>query len=193
LSLGRLDPRKRLDLLLDAFALIVEEIPEARLRIVGRPGYAPNQLSLVKNFRHRAKVEYQGAVPRHEVPALLRETSVLMQVSENEDFGTAVAEALACGVPVVLGTSNGTAEYVDDYSRVFTAHTAEQVAHATREVLGTVVDRPDCVRKSTRANAERWFSPGPVAEQLLEIVESAIKSHSRNAGPKTRWVSSLAQ
>jgi glycosyltransferase involved in cell wall biosynthesis len=40
-------------------------------------------------------------VPRAQVPGLLRGAAVVVQTSENEDFGSAVAEALACGTPVV--------------------------------------------------------------------------------------------
>ena len=54
-----------------------------------------------------------------EVPALLREATVLVQTSENENFGSSVAEALACGTPVVVGPSNGTADYIDEHSMIF--------------------------------------------------------------------------
>ena len=175
LSLGRLDPRKRLDLLLDAFALVLEDIPGARLRIVGRPEYAPRQLSLLNRFPHRDAVDYRPAIPRTEVPATLREASVLVQTSENENFGSSVAEALACGTPVVLGPSNGTADYIDDKSEIFGAYDARAVADAILAVLGTRSGSPDEVCATTRAAAERCFAPPVVADRLLEIIEEAIR------------------
>jgi len=174
LSLGRLDPRKRLDLLLDAFALVLEAVPGARLRIVGRPGSAPRQLSLLERFPRRDAVEYRPAVPRPEVPALLREASVLVQASENENFGSSVAEALACGTPVVLGPTNGTADYIDSTSEVFGAYEPSDVADSILAVLERRRERPDEVRASTRAVAKRWFAAPAVADRLLEIIGEAI-------------------
>ena len=174
LSLGRLDPRKRLDLLLDAFVLVLDALPGARLRIVGRPGSAPGQLSLIERFRRRDAVDYRPAIPRVEVPALLREASVLVQASENENFGSSVAEALACGTPVVLGPTNGTADYIDSNSEVFGGYEPSDVADSILAVLERRRERPDEVRASTRAASERWFAASAVADRLLEIIGEAI-------------------
>jgi glycosyltransferase involved in cell wall biosynthesis len=185
-ALGRLDPRKRLDLLLDAFALVLEAIPGARLRIVGRPGYAPNQLSLLERFPRRDAVEYREAMPRTEVPALLREATILVQTSENENFGSSVAEALACGTPVALGPSNGTADYIDERSRVFGDYEPGAVAGSILAVIQERTERPAEVRASTRAAAERWFAAPAVADRLLEILEMAIRGQAFSASSNSR-------
>jgi glycosyltransferase involved in cell wall biosynthesis len=171
LWLGRIDPRKRADLLVDAFPLVRHEIPGARLLIVGVPGYFPNQLSVLERF---PEVEYRRAVPRKDVPSLLRQAAVVVQTSENENFGSTVAEALACGVPVVVGPSNGTARYVDANSEVFESYEQGSIARAVVAALRRRRERPDEVRATTRASAERWFSAGPVAERLLATVEAAV-------------------
>ena len=185
-ALGRLDPRKRLNLLLDAFAIVLEAVPAARLRIVGRPGYAPNQLSLIERFPRRDAVEYREAVPRPEVPALLREATVLVQTSENENFGSSVAEALACGTPVVVGPSNGTADYIDEHSVTFGDY---------EPLLGRRLDpgrhtgenrAPRGVRDDTRAVAERWFASPAVADGLLAIIEQAVEDQAFSASSNRR-------
>lgn len=174
LSLGRLDPRKRLDLLLEAFARVRSTLPGARLRIVGRQGYVPGQLSLLEGFALRDAVDYRPAVPREEVPRLLREAAVLVQPSENENFGSAVAEALACGTPVVVGPTNGTADYVDASSQVFDRYAGDSVARAVIDVVEARRRDPKGVRRSTRAAAERSFSAGGVVGRLLQTIEEAV-------------------
>jgi glycosyltransferase involved in cell wall biosynthesis len=174
LAVGRLDPRKRLDLLLDAFALVLDEVPEARLRIVGRPGYAPRQLSLLDAFPRRDRVTYTPAVPRDDVVPLLQEAAVLVQPSENENFGSAVAEALACGTPVVVGPTNGTADYVDARSHVFPEYRPASVAAAVVAGLASATGQPDAVRRSARSAAERWFSPSSVVDGLLGVVADVV-------------------
>jgi glycosyltransferase involved in cell wall biosynthesis len=171
LSLGRLDPRKRLDLLLDAFALVLNELPGARLRIVGSPGYAPRQLSLLDRFPHKDHVDYRPGVPRSEVPRLLHESTVLVQTSENENYGSAVTEALACGVPVAVGPTNGTADYIDESSVSFDSYSAERVAHAVLTIVERMRTRRHEVRSTTRAAAERWLQPGAVVDSLTGVIE----------------------
>jgi glycosyltransferase involved in cell wall biosynthesis len=172
LSLGRLDPRKRLDLLLDAFALVLDELPGARLRIIGSPGYAPRQLSLLDRFSYRDRVDYRPRVPRSEVPRLLHESTVLVQTSENENYGSAVTEALACGVPVAVGPTNGTADYIDENSISFESYGPEHVAHAVRTIVERVRARPHEVRTTTREAAERWLQAGTVVDALTTIMEA---------------------
>jgi glycosyltransferase involved in cell wall biosynthesis len=183
LALGRLDPRKRLDLLLEAFGLVLESVPGARLRVVGRPGYAPNQLSLIERFPKRAQVEYRSAVSREQVPLLLREAAVLVQPSENENFGSAVAEALACGVPVVVGPSNGTADYADANSAVFETYTPASLAHAILRTLEARRRRPNDICRTARASAERWFAAPAIADRLMQVIDAAIERHGTPSSP----------
>lgn len=174
LSLGRLDPRKRLDLLLDAFTRVRDVLPTARLLVVGRPGYAPNQLSLLERHPLRAAIDYRPALPRGEVPALLQEAAVLVQTSENENFGSAVAEALACGMPVVLGPSNGTADYVDGGSRLFERYSPDSVSTAIIESISSRRMDPALASRKARATAEASFSVSAVVDRLLDIVAGAV-------------------
>lgn len=186
LSLGRLDPRKRLDLLLDAFATLKQDLPGARLKIVGRPGYYPRQLSLLEHLPTDSGVDYSPHVPRDQVPALLREAAVLVQTSENENFGSSPAEALACGTPVVVGPSNGTGCYIDGNSAVFDAYAPESVARAILDTLQTRRTRSEEVRRTTRESAERWFAPATVVDRLLEIIDVAIAERAGDTPQRGR-------
>jgi glycosyltransferase involved in cell wall biosynthesis len=177
LSLGRLDPRKRLDLLLDAFTRVRDALPTARLLVVGRPGYAPNQLSVLERCPLRAAIDYRPAVPRAEVPALLQRAAVLVQASENENFGSAVAEALACGTPVVLGPSNGTFDYIDEGSRLFERYAPDSISAAIVEVIESRRLDAALASRRARAAAEASFSASAVVDRLLEIVEIAVREN----------------
>ena len=167
LWLGRIVPRKRLDLLMDAFPLVAGSIPGVHLRVVGAPAYAPGQLRLLRNGSTRHRVTYQSRVARDEVSALLQRSAVVVQTSESEDFGSSIAEAQACGVPVVVGATNGTGDYIDPCSRVFMEYSPDAVAAAIVEVLDLYRARGQEVSESARASAERWFDPSKVVDKLL--------------------------
>lgn len=95
------DPRKNLPLLLRAFVTIRRELPNARLRLVG----TPPSVSLPEG------VDALGHVP--SVGGVLRDASLFILPSRQEGFGIVVAEALACGVPVITTPSGGPVELVE--------------------------------------------------------------------------------
>ena len=176
LWVGRIDPRKRLDLLLEAFPLIKQEVPAARLKIVGRLGYAPGAIQLLGRNPFGRDIEYVGEIPRSEVVPLLREASLLVQPSENENFGSSVAEAQACGTPVVIGPTNGTRDYIDANSSVFASYDPPSLAEAVVQTVHRHCTNPMKSQKSARDSAEKWFSPSSVATRLIEILEGAVRS-----------------
>ena len=176
LHLGRLDPRKRVDLLLDALRLVRQRLPGAELTVVGRPGLVPKIADLLKAPDLAGWVTYVAAVPAAEVPALLRDMDLLVQTSESENFGSSVAEALAAGLPVVVGPTNGTAEFIDTQSRVFSEYTAESIADAIFALA--VPDRQRSVEESARRQelATRTFSPAAVASRLEVLLSELTKA-----------------
>ena len=123
LWLGRSEPRKRLDLLLDAYALLLQERQDVRLKIIGGFAWAPGYKKLIDNFEFPEYLEYQPSIDRAKVPELMAQCDVLIQPSEGENFGLSVAEALCCGLPVIVGPTNGTKDFISSSSFVFEDYT----------------------------------------------------------------------
>jgi glycosyltransferase involved in cell wall biosynthesis len=94
------DPRKNARLLLEAWPLVRAEVPEATLRLVGRPPAGPLP----------AGVEPAGEVA--SVAEELRRATLFVLPSLQEGFGIVVAEALASGIPVVVTPCGGPEELV---------------------------------------------------------------------------------
>ena len=93
------DPRKNVQLLLDALPILRRRVPGARVRLVGSPPAA-----LPEGAEATGQV---ASVPEH-----LRDASLFVLPSWQEGFGIVAAEALACGVPVVTTPSGGPEELV---------------------------------------------------------------------------------
>ena len=168
--LGRIVPRKRLDLLVDAMPSVATRFPGARLRVVGAPGFGAGELSSLQDPPAHDRITYERRVDRESVPALLQRAAVVVQTSESEDFGSVIAEAQACGVPVVVGPTNGTRDYIDEMSTVFDRYTPESVAEAIISTLETRRRAPDASRHSARESAERWFAPSTIADRVLAVI-----------------------
>jgi glycosyltransferase involved in cell wall biosynthesis len=173
LHLGRIVPRKRLDLLLEAFHLLRRDDPNVRLRVIGTFAYARGYQALLQGPRLMAGVEYQPHVPRAEAREALRQADVLVQPSENENFGTAVAEAQASGLPVVLGPSNGTRDYLDSDEFTFPTYDPRAVASALGRAVCAVRERRDELQIRARAAAERSYDVDRIVDRLLAILRAA--------------------
>jgi glycosyltransferase involved in cell wall biosynthesis len=110
--------RKNLTTLLEAFALVREEVRSARLRLVGA-GYAPwgpaRRWALARGLE--SGVEFVGPVEHARVLGLLRDSDLFVHPSLEESFGMVVVEAMAQGVPVVAGARSGAVPWVLDGGR----------------------------------------------------------------------------
>ena len=111
--LGRLIEQKGIDVLLDAFSSVLEEVPEAELEIIG---YGPEKDSLekkVKELRMENSARFCGRVRYDELPERYRSARALAFPSmKPEGLGISAAEAGACGIPTVTFGLGGTAELV---------------------------------------------------------------------------------
>jgi glycosyltransferase involved in cell wall biosynthesis len=95
LGVSTVEPRKNLDVLLDAFALVRRQRPELELAIAGPSGWGAGA------GPRGAGVRWLGFVPDDELPELYRGAAVSVYPSRFEGFGIPIVESMACGTPVV--------------------------------------------------------------------------------------------
>lgn len=120
LFVGRIQPLKGVDLLVEAFARIEKIHPEATLLVVGGPSGPKGHSELVA-LRHRAfvlgvlsRLKFYGPLPHGLLADLYRAADVVVVPSRTESFGLVAAEAQACGTPVVAAKIGGLVYVVDD-------------------------------------------------------------------------------
>lgn len=117
--------------------------------------------------------EYVGHVPSDELPALLRAATLLLVPSWYEPGSIATAEALACGLPVVLSDRVGNAEVVSGpHVRTHRAGDLDGLEAAVRSLLAAAERDEPALRACARANAEAAFAPGAVVAELVAQIAS---------------------
>lgn len=173
LTVSRLVPYKRHDLMVQAFAAM----PDRRLRIVGD---GPMRESLQRNAP--PNVEFLGALPDTEVAALMARARAFV-FAAHEDFGIVPVEAQASGTPVIAYGAGGVLDTVrpwpdPDASGVFfEAQTPESLAEAVRrfEDIASGFDA-----SVLRTHAERYGN-AQFRATLIDVVDQAWEQARRAA------------
>jgi glycosyltransferase involved in cell wall biosynthesis len=101
LHVGSTIPRKRIDVLLRVFAELKSGFPNIALVRVGGPFTASQQV-MVRDLGLQDSAVVLPFLTRQVLAAVYRKAALLLLPSEREGFGLPVAEAMACGTPVVL-------------------------------------------------------------------------------------------
>jgi glycosyltransferase involved in cell wall biosynthesis len=104
LFMGRIHPKKGLDLVIEAFARVLSQDPVWHLVIAG-----PDEVSLRARLELRARrlnisdrITWTAMLSGDFKWGALHASEVFLLTSHQENFGIAVAEALACGLPVLI-------------------------------------------------------------------------------------------
>ncbi|CUR50922.1 Putative glycosyltransferase, cell wall synthesis-related [Nitrosotalea devaniterrae] len=112
--IGRLVFYKNLDVLINAFAKIIEKIPDARLVIVGNGPQRNHLEQLVESLGLKNSISFTGMISDAEKIRLISESKVLLNPSLVEGFGIVVLEGFACGKPVITSDSKPLSDLIDD-------------------------------------------------------------------------------
>jgi glycosyltransferase involved in cell wall biosynthesis len=105
--LSRLDPKKGLDLLLLAFSQLDRPRPALVIAGSGSPDFEATLRRDAARLGLEGDIYWAGFLDAQEKLAALAEADVFVLPSYSENFGIAVVEAMACGVPVVISDRIG--------------------------------------------------------------------------------------
>jgi glycosyltransferase involved in cell wall biosynthesis len=135
---GRIDPIKDLENLVRAFALVVEEIPEARLRIFGvaperREDYLARCRALVAALGLDGSATFEGRAPSASDAYSAGQVVVLSSISEG--FPYTVIEAMSSGRATASTDVGGVAEAVGETGLVVPARNPVALAEACVTLL----------------------------------------------------------
>jgi glycosyltransferase involved in cell wall biosynthesis len=176
LWLGRIVPRKRLDLFLDGASLAIKKGIDLKLTLIGSSDFIGGYQLMIRSFPYPDRLTYHERTERTQVPALLSRHDVLAQPSEEENFGSSVAEAQACGLPVIVGHTNGNADYLSIRDIHLTDEQPETFANALVEMSR----RKNCGELGdpnlSRVVAEKHFDIQKVTDRLAEILQIVKRS-----------------
>lgn len=111
--IGRVDPQKQPQQLIDAWSKVHKQIPNAVLRIVGDGNLMQQTKEQVKRLGLEASVVFEGL--RKDMENVYKEADVVILSSQYEGMPNVLIEAIGCGIPVVsYDCPIGPAEIIED-------------------------------------------------------------------------------
>ncbi len=177
LYLGTLEPRKNIPTLLDAYARLRQMTgTRAKLVLAGGKGWLYNAIfAHVQQLGLETEVHFPGFVSDDEQPLWYHAAAAFAYPSLYEGFGIPVAEALACGIPVVTSTTSSLPEAGAGLALTVDPRNVETMAEALQKALSDASLREKC-RAMAPTIVERFSAPAMV-RQTIAVYEQAIASH----------------
>jgi glycosyltransferase involved in cell wall biosynthesis len=159
---GRFVGYKRADLVVEAFA----GLPEQRLLLVG-DGPQRERLESMAT----PNVSFAGTVDDERLRALYRSARAIVYPAV-EDFGIAMAEAQACGAPVIGLAAGGALDIVEPgvTGWLVERQSVDELRAAIRQAAQAELDQDEIARRAQRFSAERFRRE--IREAAVECVES---------------------
>ncbi len=111
-SAARLDPIKRLDRLIQAFAVLINDHKDLWLLFTGDGPLRDELKDLAQTFNCRENIRFLGHV--EDVRAILRASDIYVLPSDEEGFGIALIEAMACELVCVATKTIGPCEIIEN-------------------------------------------------------------------------------
>lgn len=187
LSLGRVHPKKGLDRLIAAFALVAASHPEWRLRIVG-PDEGGHGAALRRQALQAGLAELVTIEPPlfgEDKIRLMREAAVFALPTLHENFGMTVAESLAAGTPVIATKGAPWAGLELHGCGWWVEHGPEPLAAALR----AAIMMPPEIRRAMGSRGREWMARDFAWEGIGEKM-AMVYSWLLENGSRPDWVQS---
>jgi glycosyltransferase involved in cell wall biosynthesis len=178
---SKLRYQKGIDILLQAWYLVHQQAPQARLIVVG-DGPLHHQLEQMAEALGMAEsVEFAGL--QSDIPAQFQRGDVAVLPSYWEGMPNAVLEAMACGLPCVATRVSGSEDIITDGVNGLLVEPAdyEGMARALLHLLGN----PALVQQygaAARATIERQYSLERVTDMYIELYQRIVSAAAPQSG-----------
>lgn len=178
LFLGNIEPRKNVVGLLRAYlGLPIELQKQYQLVLAGGRGWLDEEISKLLEDNKDRNILQIGYIDEADKPALYAGATIFVYPSHFEGWGMPVAEAMACGTPVITADNSSLTEVGGQSAAYVPADSIDQLSGTIEKLLKNQATRDDMTKAGiTHTKKYTWESS---AKQLIEVFEQVIKEPSR--------------
>ena len=174
LYVGRIDPRKNLVRLIDAYTLLrTKYAMDYQFAIAGKIHLEPQAMrATLLRSEYREDIRFCGYVSDEDLPLLYRAADIFVYASEFEGFGLPPLEAMACGTPVVASDIAIFREILSDAAVLVNPLDVHALAGGIHKIFSDPALREDLIRKGKlRAKEFTWEN---TAKKTLAVFRDAM-------------------
>ncbi|MBC7601788.1 MAG: glycosyltransferase family 4 protein [Ramlibacter sp.] len=188
LFVGRFDKRKGADIVLQAFANLLQQRPKLRLIVVGpdagltRPGGSCIKFEAFRDelfpVGMRDRIDFRGPLPNSEIAAIRLLAHVSVVASRWENPGYTALEAMYQGCPLVCSDAGGCPEIVSSGGTGLLARSEDPADFAAK--IAAMLDDPLAAARigaAARQHVLQTYSASKVGTDSLELYDRVIATH----------------
>ncbi|MEG4446169.1 glycosyltransferase [Microcoleus sp. AT9_B5] len=202
LNIGAGSPNKGIDLLLKAFAVVVESYPEARLVLKGEESIYESDSLIAQNIDELTFDEAEKVLPRMayigetlpfaKMAQLYQAADAYVSLYLAEGFNLPALEAIACGLPLICTKGGPTDDFTTPDFAWHVESTFQEGTSNDRPIfrlmpdlehsialMKNIIEQPELCDRSREAGPKfvaSGFTWKHVADQLLEVLLPTIRS-----------------
>ena len=174
LHVGTLHPRKGVSFLLESLNALRHHPARPTLVCAGRAGWMTEpMLRQIEDLKLASRVRFLNYVPKHLMPTLYRQASMLVVPSLYEGFGFTPLESMAASTPVICSDSGSLPEVVGNAALTVPAGDSEALTSAIRQLLDKNELRQQLIESGLQRCQE--FPWQRCAKQTLSVLERAFR------------------
>jgi glycosyltransferase involved in cell wall biosynthesis len=171
LYVGRIQARKNLPRLVEAYAPLRKQGLDAKLVMVGKKDWQSEQLlEKIKELDLQESVVFPGFVPFDDLPLFYNAAEVFVFPSFFEGFGLPVVESMASGVPTITSFGSSLEEVAGDGAILIDPRDTDSITAALGKVLGDTALQRDLAARGLERSKQ--FTAGNLAERALAVSRS---------------------
>jgi glycosyltransferase involved in cell wall biosynthesis len=179
-NVGRLSSDKGIHVLLQAIALCLRQISNLKLAIAGVGDELKRLEILAKSLGIEDNVRFLGFIPNEKLPAYYNASDLFVCPTVRvESFGIVIAEAMACGKPVISSASGGTKYLVKDKISGLLVPPGDKEALA--KSIFTIYSNPKLASdlgKHARRRAIEYLSSERMVNDTEYVINRLVKQNS---------------
>jgi glycosyltransferase involved in cell wall biosynthesis len=184
LTVGTLEPRKNLGVLVSAFAEVARALPGSKTQLViagGRGWLSGPLFAALERSPVRDRILVTDYLHDEDLQALYASCRVFIYPSLYEGFGLPPLEAMACGAPVIVSRISALAETAGDAARFFDPQSIGSLAESLLELMGNdnAENRSRLSTLGERRSAE--FSWDRTARETMQVYIEAVRRFGKGS------------
>lgn len=184
LFLGRIHHKKGCDMLIDAFVQIAAKAPDLDLVMVGpdQQGWSAELKAKLASAGLSNRVHWPGLITGDAKWGAFYAAEVFVLPSHQENFGIAVAEALACGTPVLLADKVNIAEEIAlDGAGMMEEDTPEGTLQLLERWISTTEEERERMGKIAKQTFNRRYDMCENAKTIIGLFEKSSQPEPLSA------------